>query len=176
MLHGPVQQAIAASLHQLQSTPAAATNTRVLAQVRQRIDAALKLLSDADNRPPDLQQAFLDLTELWTDVCDIAIEVTDEDLDVIQLDDDAARAVHELVGELCANAMKHGQARQVIVSIRVDQDSQTIVIDARNDGKPLAPSPGPGLGTKLLNEMCLTWSRRQRGGLVVTELTLPITL
>lgn len=174
VLHGPVQHAIAASIYQLQSTPDAATDARVLGEVKKRVTAALELISSSESATPNLREAFSELTELWANVSPIDIEVSEDDLALIQRDDHAAHAVHELVGEACVNAMKHGEASHIVVTIAVDREARLINVGVQNDGKPLAVDARNGLGSKLLDEMCISWSRTQQGEFVVTEMVLPV--
>lgn len=174
-LHGPVQQAISASIYRLQSTPEAASDPKVLAEVKLRISQSLEQLRGTRTATVQLRDTFAQLTELWADVSPITVTVTDAHLDAIQEDAGAALAVHELVTEACGNAMKHGAAKHMIVSLTVDADAHLINLSVVNDGTPLATEVVPGMGTQLLDEMCLSWSRTQERDLVQLEAVVPLS-
>ena len=148
----------------------------MLGEVKKRVTAALELISSSESATPNLSEAFSELTELWANVSPIDIEVSEDDLALIQRDDHAAHAVHELVGEACVNAMKHGEASHIVVMIAVDREARLIKLSVTNDGKPLDADARNGLGSQLLDEMCISWSRTQQGESVVTEMVLPVQL
>ena len=176
VLHGPVQHAIAASIYQLQSTPDAVTDARVLRDVRRRVTVAIELISSSPSATTNLRDGFSELTELWANVSPVEIKISENDLALIQLDDHASHAVQELVGEACVNAMKHGEASHIFVSIVVDRRARLISVHAQNNGIPLATNAHYGLGSRLLDELCISWSRTQQGEFVVTEMVLPVQL
>lgn len=174
VLHGPVQQAIASSIFKLQSSPESRIDPRIIEEVQQRVAASLSQLKEAELAPRDLKSSFSEIEELWDGVASISIAITEHDLKIIQAHVGATHALYELVSEACVNAIKHGEPTQISFSINVDIEQRHIHIVKTSDGKPLLDSSKSGLGTQLLDEMCLSWKRYQKDDLVVLEMFVPL--
>lgn len=174
VLHGPVQQAIAASIFRLQSTPEGLTDPQVIRDIQQRISDALGQLKDAEVSSRDLVKSFDEIVELWSGVTDISLSISNKDLSLIQASPQTTATVYELVSEACVNAIKHSEPSYINISINADRDSQQILIQKTCDGKPLSDSRNSGLGTQLLDEMCLSWKRYQQGDEVALEMNIPL--
>ena len=174
VLHGPVQQAIAASIYRLQSAPEGLNDPHAMRDVQQRISEALAQLKDAELSSRDLVKSFDEIVELWSGVSDISLNISDEDLSLIQASTQTTATVYELVSEACVNAIKHSEPSYINISITAERDSQRIFILKTCDGKPLSESRNSGLGTQLLDEMCLSWKRYQQGAEVVLEMVVPL--
>ena len=63
---------------------------------------------------------------------------------------DPGFTIYRIVHEAVTNAMRHGKARQITISL-VEQ-GECAVLDVVNDGVPLADDPRPGLGMKLIEQ------------------------
>ena len=174
VLHGPVQQAIAASIFRLQSTHAGSEDPSVMEEVKLLISMALNQLKDVGPRPRDLASSFAEIEELWTGVAIITVDVPQTDLGLIQEIPQTTQAVYELVSEACVNAIKHGEPTRISFTIAADKNQKLVKIIKRSDGKPLLTSGRSGLGTQLLDETCLSWKRFQEGQLVVLEMVIPL--
>ena len=174
ILHGPVQQAISSSIYRLENSGEKFSDPDVLWEIQKRISSSLELLNASNIHHRDLQSSFKELEEMWEGVSTITFEIQDLDLEIIQLNVNATHAVYELVSEACVNAIKHGEPTQISFTIRVDTVQKHIHIVKRSDGKPLLDSSKSGLGTQLLEEMCLRWNRYQKDEYVVLEMVVPL--
>lgn len=174
VLHGPVQQAITSSIYRLQSSANIASNKKVIDEVRQRIRDSLVQLQEPSNTFRDLGKSLADLAELWSGIAAITVDVDAEDMQIIQNDPQATYAVWELISEASVNAIKHSEPSHIAFTIKVKEAKRQIVIHKTSDGKPISKSSKPGLGTQLLDEMCLYWKREQKGNLLVLEMIIPL--
>lgn len=174
VLHGPVQQAITASIFRLQSSPDASSNKEVIQEVRQRIKDSLSQLNDESRNPRDLSESFEELKELWSGVATITINVNAQDMRIIQSNPQTTDTVWELVNEATVNAIKHSEPTKIDFTIQVQQNKKQITIHKTSDGKPLTETNRSGLGTQMLNELCLEWKRSQQGDLVALDMVIPI--
>jgi signal transduction histidine kinase len=174
VLHGPVQQAIAASIYRLQSSSDIVNDSKVIDDLRLRISEALNQLKEPEITSRNLSESFAEIEELWSGVADITVDISQADLEHIQANPQATHAVYELVSEACVNAIKHGEPSLINFTINVHGDQKQIHILKTSDGKPLLESSKSGLGTQLLNEMCLSWKRYQLGELVALEMVIPL--
>jgi two-component sensor histidine kinase len=72
---------------------------------------------------------------------------------------DTAYAVAEIIREACQNALRHGHATAIEVSIQAIAPNQTIAIGVENTGTPIAPEARRGLGSQLFDDLTLQWTR-----------------
>jgi hypothetical protein len=60
------------------------------------------------------------------------------------------------------------------VNVEVSKDQTKLLITVKNDGELVTLTTKPGLGTRLLNELALSWSLTSENGSTVLEATAPI--
>lgn len=163
VLHGPVQSAITSALLRLQSGGERLTDARLSQELRARISSALDALSEPRDATTDLRLLLDDLIELWSGAVEIHATCSEDDHDAIHQQPLAAYAVAEIVREACSNAIRHGNANRIDVSIRVSPGDRTAEVIVTNDGAPLEPAAPPGLGSQLFDEVALDWRREHVG-------------
>lgn len=165
-------------------------------RVQARLVAAAGRLSHSPLRPSDIQRAAhalavideVDLPELrriatGTDERPRIHEVIESFREAVQVDvvwgcsSDLPTGIEPLVADIVreglTNAVTHGAARQVEVSI--DTSGSDWVVCLRDDGTGVAPSSSPGLGAALIDAASAgrwAWSTRSHGG---TELVATVT-
>ena len=81
------------------------------------IDALGYLPTAATDRIPDLELDFRRIQGTWDGLCDISITMPDAVLANIAADPACSSAVTDIVTESCANAIRHGHATRIAVSI-----------------------------------------------------------
>ena len=120
---------------------------------------------------PELANVFENITQTWRGTCEITWKVDPEALTRASAQPAGAAAIADIVVEAVANAVRHGKASRAIVVIAIEDD--TAIITVADDGMPTTNEPG--LGSQIMNEVCLDWSREPgaRGG---TELHARIPL
>lgn len=173
VLHGPIQHSIATAIYRLQQSDGASAQV-IITEAKEKIVTSLDQLSQPEESKLNLSESFAELAELWRGVIDLRFDVTNSDLELIEADKASANGIHELVTEACTNAIRHGEAQQISISINVDESHNTITLIVMNDGHPLNANSRNGLGSQLLQEMCLSWSRVQEGNLVRLEALIPL--
>lgn len=175
VLHGPVQEAISASLARLQKTSPGSDISQLISDVQRRVSEALAAVDEPVHSQINLKQALDDLVELWDEVVQISISLDEQTKSRIEQDAYASSALLELVREACGNAIRHGQAKhiQVVVSLAAAQNA--ILINVENDGTALKLGQTAGLGSQIFDEMCLEWSRIQLANAVQVNALIPIT-
>lgn len=181
VLHGPVQEAITASLYRMQSAGKNSTapnkpDAGLKEEIQQRIEEALQQLEEPTVNSANLQKSLDDLVELWDEVVRIEIEIDDSEKQRIQSDPYAANILIELIREACGNAIRHGQANIIRVSTHIPDSGDSVHLYVENDGRPLCDSAKPGLGSQIFDEMCLDWSRTQHDSIVRLDARIPLTV
>lgn len=174
VLHGPVQDAVAASLLRVQQLPPGTKlGSSELEQIRRPVEQALTLLNAPEISARSVEQSLLDLTELWNGVVSITLQLDQRAVDAIALSEGSNSTVVELLREAISNAIRHGDASQVVVEVALVNDKDAL-LRVSNNGEPVTAEGVPGIGTKLLNDLAVSWSRQNVDGEVVVEAVVPL--
>lgn len=123
-------------------------------------------------KPLTLAEFQDELQTLWGASLDLAVSIDDKAAAAIEIDDYLGNAVFLVVREGIINAVKHADAKQISVSLRME--SQTLFkVEVINDG---AESSGSrqGLGTELLNQLSLSWELKRIAKSTQLSALLPI--
>jgi signal transduction histidine kinase len=169
-LHGSIQstlQSVAARLSKLKD-PTDEELAQVLAQVREafnRVDHEDYLSGKS------LRHLLEELEMLWDGALDVEIQLDENAEESLQLDQAAARCVLEVCREAITNAVKHGQAEQVRISVL--PGNSFVSIRALNDGIQIT-SQNKGQGLALYKEVAHNVALTNTADGVMLELTLPI--
>ena len=161
-LHGPLQSSIAASVERLRSGDQAEAD-------RMRGDMLAALDSRGRTGDDVWSNGLEQLRATWRGVCEVRTE-GDAGGPTLDADTACAEMALEIVSEAVSNAVRHGHAASV--SICLDIGADRVGVCVTDDGSGGAGS-GKGLGTQLLEDCALTWSRTSAEGCTVLEATLP---
>lgn len=155
VLHGNVQSALTAALTRLQNTPK--VDSVVVELVKQDLRRAELAVNSNLNERIDLQAGLQEVKSVWSGICEIDIQISERASRALKRNLDTAFCVNELVKEAVSNAVRHGEAQSVKVSVdRVTDDLLHIVVS--NNGAPVEQRSGnSGIGSEMLNEICLEW-------------------
>jgi signal transduction histidine kinase len=175
VLHGPVQDAVAAAVYKMGSiTLQPGDSQDLVRELRERISLSLAGLNAPSVPQQDVRVALADLAELWDGVVDIDLHL---DAAVTERFADypvTAATIIELIRELCSNAVRHGDASTIRVQLLPGADLSVLEIDVSNDGKALTDELARGIGSQLLEELSLSWSRVQEGEFVRVRASVPV--
>lgn len=153
MLHGEVQARIVSVALQIQLNPPADPSAAI-AELDAQIQAGL------NGSPSSSWSAQLaDIEELWSMAIHLSIHCDQRTRDMLDLDLDAARAVIQVVREGVTNAVRHGNAENV--SVVFMPGDEVICVSIEDDGDGIGMTSVQGMGTRLLNAVCLEWTLRQ---------------
>lgn len=143
-LHADVQPRVLAAAWQVQSGDDASSvdvSMRIEELARSLRDVGMAMSFAAEEAP-----GLKDVVDRWHGLVQVDIAS-----DVEGGSTGPSREVVELIDEAIANAYRHGRARHVRVSSRLDQERWVIVVD--DDGK--GPQHGePGLGSAIYSRAC----------------------
>lgn len=151
-LHGPVQAMIAASAAQVTN---GGDPHRIIAQLHDQLSEQLDPHS-VRNSDADWREALQRVQVLWQGLCEVRTNIDDAAAHQMDIDRVGSAIAMEIVSEAVSNAVRHGKASAVEVSMAVNGGLLDLTI--ANDGlQPAAKEPG--LGTQLLQECALAWRR-----------------
>lgn len=176
VLHGPVQDAVSAAILRAKASPAAPHAPIHPAAFRRDMTSALRLLALPRGEAVDVRKMVEELSELWSGLVRIEFVASDAELAHLATDVNAAGAIADVVREACSNAIRHGSAQVIRVTVAVCPTTQTAQVQVENDGDALPRATTRGLGTRLFDELCTTWSRRQLDHRVLFAANIPVAL
>jgi signal transduction histidine kinase len=134
-----------------------------LAKVQKDIETALEQLNNPNRLESETLISVLNqVKELWAGSVEVEIEIPSELEEAVTKEPLTCEATIELARELVTNSIKHGQASQVKVTIN-QIDPTRFSVEVTDNGKALIEGAAPGYGTKVLNELSLTWERTRSG-------------
>ena len=156
-MHGEVQGRILASALHIRSMDPD-EEARELAALRGDLHHVL----DSGLSSDDWKLAWERLIEMWEFSLDLEVEWDERVDDLLGRDPVAGAALVAAAGEAITNAVRHGHATRVDITVRV-QVGDTIAVSVTDDGQRAdgSASPGhgaPGMGTATLDAVCLGWT------------------
>lgn len=174
-LHGPIQTQLMSSVIRLGKSGEAGDQTveeirTWLTKEFANIESALR--SGESRNPSNLKEIFTELGETWEGLAIIELRGTPEDSHRLETDPRLMVTLGELVPELAFNSIKHGLATSVVFEIQIP-DPKTLLLTCQDNGTRPPESSRVGLGTKLLDECAIRWSRFTKDGNTHTEIELP---
>lgn len=175
VLHGPIQDAIAASLKRITSLPKdASSTTHEGAIIRQHIEGALRLLDESPSTQYSVDDAVHKLSDLWAGVVEISCHCDKLTTDALREAQTTSSIVIEVIREAISNAIRHGDASRITISVAIVKPNSDVHISVTNNGAPLPKDTTSGIGSRLLHDMTLSWSRENLAGSVVLRAVVPL--
>ena len=92
----------------------------------------------------------------------------------IDSDQPCLSTVSILLNELVFNSIKHGNSKQVDIYLTLEKN-KILNLKVCNDGNLLHNPNLKGTGSKLLDDVSISWSRYDDDKKLTTEVLLPIT-
>lgn len=174
-LHGRLQAALAAAAFRLQIAMRDGVNPEEAQQAaKQAAENAIVFDVDANEQSAPLIESINEIAELWTGVCAISLQGGHSVLDQVDMDPVCSRLCSELVIELCTNAIKHGKATNINISLSFESP-RIVSVEISNDGVAY-DATSSGYGTQLLDQSCVTWFQESFNGLTHVRAHVPWAL
>ncbi len=174
-LHGPIQSAIQVSVFDLRkAVETDALNADLIERIQKNISEAIYSLNATSRKSLGVQQVFDDVVETWRDHCNIAIDVSDETLEVLTQDPAAKSASEEIVREFVSNALRHAEAKNV--EIQITLTDKCLLISATNDGFEFNEESSKGLGLGLLDSIAVSSSVARLGDKTLVSAEIPLSI
>jgi signal transduction histidine kinase len=171
ILHGPVQNSIQVAILRMKSADEN-QNLEIANEVIARIDNSLREILDPETSPELELQALESIKETWRSVAEISIELTEQCREALRDDLAASSIVTDLVQEVCSNAIRHGNASQILV--KSDSKDGVIEVSVLDDGSAhIDGEVKAGLGTQFLKSCSIDWRRERVDGKNLLHLAVP---
>ncbi len=173
LLHGTVQSALTAASTRLQT--AQEIDEFTIQMVKQDLHRAESAINSSNTASLNLDESIQELKLVWNGICDVTVQVSERAKRALQRNSDAAFCVNEIAKEAISNAVRHGSASTATIDIdRIEDD--LIQIEVVNDGIASRAKERKGIGSSMLDEICLNWSLTNKSKLVYLSAELPIQL
>lgn len=169
LLHGSVQSALHAAVLRLGATATASPD--VTSAIQHDIQSAIRRLEDVPDEQVAVAGVLRDIAQTWEGMCVVTWTISpaaQASLDSIAL---LRESTAEIVREGVHNSIVHGAAHDVTVDVGTWDGGLRVTID--DDGRP--GSGAPGLGSRMLDEMCVRWERASsaRGTRLTADVASP---
>ena len=110
-----------------------------------------------------LEKEFSDFwdqtTRLWRGAVELSLNLAANAEKIMRADPVGNAATIEIVREAVLNAVRHGKATKIDVSISAmsDQADPVLTIEVRNDGESIKGDAAAGFGTEVLSQVATYW-------------------
>lgn len=167
VLHGSVQSALHAAAMRLAAHPH--PDEELLRSIRRDIADATARLEGSSSPSTMLVDTLADIAELWDGTCTVRWTLDHRTVRLLVESPSAATSVAEITRECVGNAIRHGRATDVWITIATSGDR--VVLTTLDNGTTVTTWT-PGLGSRMLDEMCVSWRHESAdpGTRVVAEL------
>ncbi len=173
IIHGTVQSSLTAALLHLNAHKG--TDEEVVKVVRQDISRALQALRERPIARADLKSTMAELQDTWGGVCNIDWHMSNEARQALVADADLCFCTKEIVKEAISNAVRHGGATVMTVSLAIES-GHTLVLEAVNNGRVLDEEAKAGLGSQIIRDLSYFWSLASDDGSGLTTLVAKMAL
>jgi signal transduction histidine kinase len=168
LLHGRVQSALTAALARVGDAKSVTAETIKL--VHKDIERARQALFEGIGGPFDLEASLAEIAESWQGICELNLKFEPSAIKSVHEDIGLARSINEILREAISNAVRHGDAGNVVVALT--QNGGVLNLKVTNDGGPVTDWSRSNLGSEMLDELTLDWSLSNQGKRVVLEARL----
>lgn len=173
-LHGRVQATLAAAFLRIdRAVEQGVDDDHLLTSLQAEIREVINEL-DFQQTEPDPVAAVIALTgSNWSGTATLKESIDPEAKELLSGDLLCARSVNDLIPELVFNSVRHGSASEIEVRLTLI-DSKTMSLTVIDNGSGEIKITRHGLGSQLLNDATISWTRDRDGGLTTTSCVLPL--
>jgi len=154
VLHGDVQGALSAAVTRLQRSDK--LEPYELEMVKQDIARATKALTTSPEKDINFTQSLDELVRTWAGVCTIKVQSSARADRAVEANLDVRNCINEICKEAISNAVRHGNAKNVVIRLNREKDD-VIELEICNDGHKLLRDQPKGMGLSMIDDLSLSW-------------------
>ena len=151
-VHGTVQSALVSTALRLSAADRAPD---AVSDARRRLEEALAAIANRTGSEASITHALTDLHGLWSPVIHFSSDISLEAGELLAADRGLSSSAIEICREATSNAIRHGCAGSV--DIRIVTIGDLLEICVADDGDGPSSVIVAGLGSQMLDEICLRW-------------------
>lgn len=172
-LHGRLQASLAAAFLRLDRAVAQDADDETLVTALQAgVLAAVSELNVIDSEPDPIEKIVALTQSNWSGAVNLTFSIDPPARQALADDSLCAKSVNDLIPELVFNSVRHGSASVIEVRVEV-ADRRTLSLSVIDDGSKETIPGHFGLGSTLLTDASISWSRSQGDGFTTTTCLLP---
>jgi signal transduction histidine kinase len=165
-LHGSVQAKLASAYLELEKINLGEIDSpEKVDQLLAEIQESIATINTRQPEHEDLPRLITNTKENWDSVAAVTSQISD--LELIQQDVLCVVALIDVIPELVFNAIKHGKATAIEISIKLKYQ-RVVELTVKDNGVHELIDLGSGLGTKIMNESAISWKRERVSGYTIT--------
>ncbi|MFM2412601.1 MAG: hypothetical protein RLZZ587_934 [Actinomycetota bacterium] len=164
-LHSAIQSRVHAESQLVRSGAGEITSVEAM-RITSTLNSMFDVLRDTGGATPDSVGELRRAIEFWSGMCTIDFSLDESVETMLHRDSDLAEAVLVTSLEIINNAIRHGKATRMTLSI-TSASRDLILIEATNNGIALADVE-PGLGMSMFDELTVHWSLASNGATTFT--------
>ena len=173
-LHGRLQASLAAAFLRLDRAIAQGADGKVfLDGLQAEVLQAVHDLDSIDSDPDPLEKILSLTRSNWSDAVQLDVSIDPRAREALAGDPLCARSVNELIPELVFNSIRHAHATSIAIKLEV-ADHRTVCLGVHDNGSGQLNETRHGLGSALLDEVAIAWTRKRRGEVTETTCLLPV--
>ena len=174
ILHGKVQAAFAAAFLRIEIELQAGRDTdSAISEVKRNLVDFLEKLDFGYAIPEELSVTVSRIRTTWLGVTEISFDIDPQLERIINLDIFCLTTINDILPELCFNSINHGKAQEIKISI-IREELRVIDVVVTDNGASELIDLRVGMGTRLLDECAMRWTRQRIKGQTVVQFSLPI--
>lgn len=169
VIHGSIQSALHAAAMRLALVDR--RDADLIAEIRHDIATAMSKLDEPVSSYVLLIDTLTEISDLWEGTCHVTWTMDHRTIRAIAESPVAAASIAEIIRECVTNSARHGSATKVALTLI--RGEGRVIMTVTDDGRGLSPDAPSGLGSRMLDEMCLAWHRDSdsAGTTVVAEVS-----
>ena len=167
-LHDGIQAHLSSKYLELEKAIAKESVSQKL--LTQLLDDLTASMEDIDTRKVAIQpinEVVERVRENWSSIAVISFHADPAVLDVIERDSLCKTSIIDVIPELVFNGVKHGKATEIDLLLELIGDEK-VRLSAIDNGNFEKLESTLGLGTTILNESCISWTRQRDQARTVT--------
>lgn len=173
-LHGRLQASLAAAFLRLDRAVAQGRDDEdLVAALQADVRSAVQALDVLDSDPEPIDQLISLTASNWSGAAQVNFEVDQQAREALARDPLCARSVNDLIPELVFNSIRHGNATAITVSLET-ADARSLSLTVIDNGSGDLASTHYGLGSTLLDETSISWTRTRTSAGTETACLLPV--
>jgi signal transduction histidine kinase len=173
-VHGRLQASLAAAFLRLDRAVTQGSDDEAMVEtLQEEVRTAVTELNVIDSAPDPVDEVITLTKNNWSGAVQFRFTVDQGAKQALADDPLCARSVNDLIPELVFNSVRHGSATAIEVRLEV-VDARTLSLSVIDNGNGDLTATHYGLGSALLDEASISWTRTQHAGSTTTTCLLPV--
>lgn len=175
VVHGDIQSTLMATALGLQRPDIGNEEVdQLITTAREHIAQLLKGMAELDNHR-SLHDVTEGVVDAWRGVVTVTFDIGSDVAQCVAGDDDLGEVLWQVLREATTNSVKHGGATEVVISLEVSEDQDSVLCSVVDNGHRERESCHTGGGSRLFQAVAESYERVRRNGRTTLSLTIPFS-